>query len=141
MGLESIKRCKICRAMFQYSGYGPELCPRCKSEDEEKFKMVKSYLRNNPGKTMHQTAIDCEVEEARIRMWLREERLEYANPGDTGLTCEKCGKPITSGTICDECRQGMSKAVAEMARSMERPAIEKPVQARNGDKMRFLGRR
>ncbi len=140
-GLDSFKQCRICRKMFQYPGFGAEVCPMCKKEDEEMFERVKTYLRDNPGMTLHQTAKACEVPEKRIREWLKEERLEYTGTGDTGLTCEHCGKPITSGKICNECRMSLSKVAGEMKRSVEKPVAERPKKTHDGDKMRFLGKR
>lgn len=140
-GLDSFKQCRICRKIFQYPGYGAQVCPACKKEDEEMFERVKTYLRDNPGKSIHQTARDCEVSESRIRDWLKEERLEYTGSGDTGLFCERCGKSITSGRFCDECRMSYAKAAGEMKRSIEKPAAERPKIAHDGDKMRFLGRK
>ena len=140
-GLDSFKQCRICRGLFQYSGYGPEVCPACKKEDEEMFDRVKTYLRDNPGRTLHQTAKDCDVPESRIRDWLKEERLEYTGKGETGLFCEHCGKPIMSGRLCDECRMSFAKAAGEMRRSIEKPAPERKKIAHDGDRMRFLGKR
>lgn len=141
MGLDNVKKCRGCRRIFQYPGYGPELCPACRQEDEEMFTKVKTYLRDNPGRTLTQTSEDCEVPKERIRAWLKEERLEFSGSGETGLTCEKCGKQISSGTICDECRQAMSRAAGEIMRSMDKPVAERPKVTHTGDKMRFLGRK
>lgn len=141
MNLSNVIQCKICRRMFQYSGYGDKLCPSCKTEDEENFQKVKTYLRDNPGKTLMQTSEDCEVPVERIRAWLKDERLEYTGAGDTGLVCEHCGKPITSGTMCEECRQSFARAAGEMQRSIEKPVPEHIKKKHDGDKMRFLGRR
>lgn len=141
-GLDSFKQCRICRRPFQYQGFGAQVCERCKKEDEEMFDKVKTFLRDNPGMTMHETAKECEVPEARIREWLKEERLEFTGSGDTGLNCEHCGKPIQSGKLCDECRMAFTKAAGEMRASIEKPSAELPKKkTHDGDKMRFLGRR
>ena len=126
--------------MFQYPGFGSKYCPSCRKKDEEDYNRVKTYLRDNPGRTLYQTSEDCEVKIEVIREWLKDERLEYKGDGETGLTCERCGAPITSGKLCDECRMAYSKAAGEMASSVSRSVENKPP-SHSGDKMRFLGRR
>lgn len=143
MGIENIKKCRICNHFFQYPGFGPLMCPQCKAEDEEQFKKVKTYLRDYPGTSLVTVSEACSVPVERIRMWLKDERLEYTDAKDTGLVCEECGRPIASGTLCDECRQALTRTAGEIQRSLDRP---KPVEAvikkaDNRDKMRFLNRR
>ncbi len=139
--LDSFKQCRICRRVFQYPGYGAQICPMCKKEDNEMFERVKNYLRDNPGSTLYVTAEACEVEESRIREWLKEERLEYTGTGETGLTCEHCGRPIRSGRLCDECRMSFAKTAGEMKRSLDKPEAERRKPVRDGEKMRFLGKK
>ncbi len=141
MDLNKVFTCGKCRRMFQYPGYGPKLCPECKKQDDEDYEKVKTYLRDNPGRTLYQTSEDCNVSIEEIRGWLKDERLEYKGEGSTGLVCEHCGAPITSGKLCDECRMAYSRAAGEMARSLSRPTEEKKKPVHNGDRMRFLGGR
>ena len=142
MDLQKVKKCVVCRRLFEYPGYGPQMCPMCKIEDEAQFKRVKDYLRDNPGKTLMETSKDCDVTVDRIRFWLKDERLVYADIKDTGLVCENCGTPITTGTLCEECRQSFIKTAGEMKRSMDVPKISDTVVKKNtGDRMRFLNHR
>ncbi|MCR4590359.1 MAG: flagellar protein [Lachnospiraceae bacterium] len=136
-----VQRCGICRKLFQYGGIGPVLCPGCREQDEEDFQRVKNYLRDNPGRTVVETAKACEVDPDRIRAWLKDERLEFTGDGNTGLFCEKCGAAIASGTICDDCRMALSRAAGELMRSIERPTAEQKVVSKGKDRMRFLGRK
>lgn len=141
MGLDAYKSCKFCKHIFQYQGFGDQICPACRQEDEELFRKVKNYLRDNPGSTIYKTAEDCEVSVERIRYWLKDERLEYSVSGDTGLTCEHCGAPILSGTLCDECRQQLNRAAGELRNSIARPVEENVIRKQdNKNKMRFLNR-
>ncbi len=140
MGLENVTTCKVCRRIFQYPGFGPELCPLCRKADEEEFQKVKTFLRDNPGSTLSVTSEACGVSQAHIRLWLRDERLEYDVEGDTGLVCEECGKPIRSGRLCDGCRLTKARVAGELTRSVERPE-NAPVRSDMGERMRFLGRR
>jgi len=141
MSLENVIHCKICKRMFQYVGFGDKICPACKEKDEEDFQRVKTYLRDNPGRTVNQTAEDCDVPTERIRAWLRDERLEFTGTGETGLTCERCGAPIMSGTICDVCRQTLNKVAGEMQRSVDHKVDKPVVKDKMKDKMFILGKR
>ncbi len=140
MNLSNVIKCKNCRRIFTYLGYGAKLCPECRKIDEKEFQKVKNYLRDFPGRTLNQTAEDCDVKPETIRNWLREERLEYTEAKDTGLICENCGKPIISGHLCEECKMAVSRAAGELSRSMERAPEVTKVKTQSGDRMRFLSR-
>ena len=142
MGLDNYKKCRVCKGIFLYSGYGPQMCPTCIKQDEEDFKKVKTYLRDNPGRSVTQTAEDCDVKIERIREWLREERLEFTDSHGADLKCERCGTSILSGTLCDECRQTLARSVGVMKRSMERAPTSDVIKPKeSGNKMRFLNKR
>jgi len=141
MDLNNVIRCKRCRRIFSYLGYGPKFCPDCVKKDEEDFQKVKEYLRDNPGMTLTRTSEDCDVKIEVIREWLREERLEYSSAEDIGLTCESCGKPITSGRFCNECKTTRAKAANELSYSFAPQKTSVKKQEKTGDKMRFLNDR
>lgn len=112
----NVKNCPECGRIFNYTGR--DLCPKCIGEDEEQFKRVKEYLRDNPGANIEVVSQTTEVDEKKIIRYLREGRLQLT-PGSTGimLYCERCGTQILSGRVCDNCakdlKNGLSSGLIE----------------------------
>ena len=79
---------------------------------KEDFEKVKKYINDNPGTSIEKVAEETEVSVKLITKWLREERL-IITKGATLLKCEKCGKPIASGKLCDTCKQNLAKGFIE----------------------------
>ncbi len=99
----NIKNCRECGCIFPYYS-GPKLCPTCLKKLNEKFNEVKEFIRNTENPTVSIVAEACDVSEKQILQWLREERLELIGAPLTGLNCERCGAPITTGRYCKECK-------------------------------------
>ena len=132
-----VKNCKRCRRLFNYIG-GPALCPQCREELEKKFQEVKKYLFDNRGATISDVVENCEIDEGQIRQWIREERLEFSSGVDIGVSCEKCGSPITSGRFCEKCKASMINDLQTAGRRPE-PEAPKPEKTQTREnKMRFL---
>lgn len=102
------KRCKTCGRIFQ-SIHGNE-CPECIDERERKFQLVKDYLYEHPGAFMEEIVEETKVDPKLVLRFLKEGRLEMLNSAGL-LTCEKCGAPITSGTMCQKCKDKLARAM------------------------------
>ena len=93
----NVKNCRKCGKVFNYIG-GMPICPQCREELEKKFDTVKEYIREHRGASVLEVSKECEVEEAQIRQWVREERLEFDTSSGIGVVCESCGVAISSGS-------------------------------------------
>lgn len=134
----NIRNCRECGKIFNYLTGAP-ICPACKDKLEEKFQVVKEYIRAHPGVGIAQVAEDCDVDSAHIRQWLREERLEVTEDSPMYLSCDGCGAPIRSGKFCEKCKMDVSKGFGNMLKSQKAvaPKQEKPSSNDNA-RMRFL---
>ena len=130
-----VRTCKQCKSLYNHIT-GPNLCPACKEALEKKFQEVKKYLFDHKGASVMQVSEECEVEESQIRQWIREERLEFSS-GLSGVLCESCGTPISTGKYCDRCKASMLNDLKSVGRISETPVI-KPKQEDRGNRMRFL---
>ena len=99
--MPDLRNCRRCGRMYNYIG-GPPICLDCKNADEEVFKRIKDYLYQFPGATLSQVALDCDVSVEKIKMFLREGRLEITDGANIILECERCGKSIKTGRFCNE---------------------------------------
>jgi len=132
----NVRNCRNCGKIFNYLS-GPLICPACKEALEEKFKEVKKYVQDNRGVTIHDVAEACDVNPQQIRQWVREERLEFAQGGVTGISCEKCGTPIPTGRFCPKCKAEMTNNLQSVMPKKKEPP-KKSKDPKDNPKMRFL---
>lgn len=130
-----VRNCKSCGRLFNY--VGRNICPSCAKKLEERFDMVKKYIRENPGATIGEVAENNDVSVNQIRNWIREERLELSKESPIGIECERCGKLIRVGRMCEACKKAAANDLKEATRS----AVAQPVKQNNSDtknRMRYL---
>lgn len=128
-----VRVCHGCKRIFQYIT-GSVLCPRCKQHEEELFRKVKEYLRENPGANMCEVSKETGVSAALIEKFLRQGRLQVAPDSPIALTCERCGKKIVTGRYCNECK----KILTEELNGVKRSLVQPETQDAAGAKMRYL---
>ena len=131
-----VHNCRVCGRLFNYLS-GPDVCPACKDAAEKKFQTVRDFVRENPRASIQEIADQNEVTTNQIRMWIREERLQFADDSPVGIECEKCGAMIRTGRFCDNCKNNMASALSD---SIARPAPQVQKNDRRGgsDKMFHL---
>ena len=132
----NVKNCRKCGKIFNYIG-GLPICPTCREAADKKFAEVKDYIREHKRCSIPEVSEACEVDEAQIRQWVREERLVFDTESGIGIICETCGTPIASGRYCDRCKLELANGLAAAGR---RPAPAHPQQTptRESARMRFL---
>ncbi len=116
------RECDLCGGLMIYKGIGEYACDRCGHIMYDDYGTVRNYLEINPGATTGMVAKATGVEEKAIKNMLREEKLEIREDSRTFLSCEGCGKPITSGRYCEACSK---IAVAAAKRKKDKEAQEK----------------
>ena len=134
-----VKNCKRCRRLFNYIS-GPQICPACREELEEKFQQVKKYLLEHHNAGIKEVSEECEVEEHQLRQWIREERLEFSKGIDAGIVCENCGTLISTGRFCEQCKNGMLTDLKAAGRQPEVKQEQEIKHPKIENKMRFIGR-
>jgi len=97
----NIRNCSRCGRIYVYDGFN--ICLDCRKADEEDFQKVKKFLEENPNANVMMVSEGTGVETKKIIQFLKEGRLELKGENNIILTCEKCGKPITTGRFCDKC--------------------------------------
>ncbi|PYG89108.1 flagellar operon protein (TIGR03826 family) [Ruminiclostridium sufflavum DSM 19573] len=138
--MPDIRNCRRCGRMYNYLG-GPPICPDCKKADEEVFKRVKDYLYDNPGATLSQVSMECDVSVEKIKLFLKEGRLEITDGANIILECERCGKAIKTGRFCDSCQHEVTNDIAGVApRPPERPKEALTEAKRKEQGLRYLNK-
>ncbi len=130
-----VRNCRSCKRLFNYLT-GPVMCQACKEKLEEKFQEVKEYIRNNDMATIASVSEECDVAVKQLKQWVREERLVFSNEECSGIVCENCGKPISTGRFCSGCKNNLQNSLSSALHKQPEKKIEKSVKDR--EKMRFL---
>jgi len=131
-----VKQCRMCGKLFQ--SLGNPICPECVDLMDQQFREVRDYLYRHPNADIAEIVKETGVSERSILQFLREERLSLMNTSaNVGIRCEQCGKPISSGKLCVDCKERLSKMFES---KLEPKASEKPAST-GSDTMSYQGRR
>ncbi len=138
--MPDVRNCKRCGKIYNYIG-GPPICPICKEQDEADFKRVKDYLYKNPGVTLSEVSTVLGISVERIKMYLKEGRLEIINDeGNMILECESCGKAIKTGRLCNDCATGLSREFKSTASKLNDKVSQAEADAKRAIAMRYLNK-
>ncbi|MGP4040735.1 TIGR03826 family flagellar region protein [Gracilibacillus sp. D59] len=86
------------------------ICPDCIKEDEKQFQIVYDFLkkRENRQATIPEIVEATEVKEDIILQFVKENRLRSSQFPNLSFPCERCGEPIASGKVCENCKNELS---------------------------------
>lgn len=128
-----VRNCPRCGKVFTVLP-SKTVCPDCEKREDEEFKMVKSYIEDNPQCSLDEVVAETEVPLKRIAKFIREGRLEIS-PGLRGdFRCESCGAEISKGRYCHSC---FAKMKTDLTNAFTNPAL---VNVRNSGKMHLSKR-
>lgn len=130
LGDYDLRYCTECGRLFAYPGYGPNICRDCLNKDQTDFDKVREYLETHDS-SLPKTAIDTGVPPKKLYQWVREERLYFKDPEGSGLYCEICGAPITTGRYCRKCKAKLMLKGVKINTDSPSDTID--------EKMRFIG--
>lgn len=102
----SYKYCSMCSRPLPID-FEKEFCPAC--EDDVLFKEVREYIRTHEV-TEFELAEIFHISQSKVRKWIKEGRIEYAAGENKMMNtrCQRCGVPVTFGTLCPECMRIMN---------------------------------
>lgn len=106
----NLKNCSRCKRIFSTSS-DTTVCQNCIKRDEEEFKKVREYLRENRGADINTVSEETGVTTKVITKYLKEGRLEVSEGISSFLRCEKCGVSIRTGRYCNECSRKISRSL------------------------------
>ena len=134
-----VRNCRKCGRLFNYVT-GPGICPACLQAVEDKFQEVKKYIQQHGKADMKEICQECEVDTAQIQQWIRQERLQFSDDSPIKVSCEMCGKMISGGRFCAECKDKMARQL-NSAMGLSGVMTETPDEVkkvRSSSRMRFL---
>ena len=100
---DNVKVCENCKRPLPYN-YTEALCPRCL--DMMLFREVKEYIRTHDVNE-YDVAQHFNIPLRQVKNWIKEGRIEYKTTETRstieGLHCQRCGAPVSFGTLCPKC--------------------------------------
>lgn len=106
-----------------------DICQTCYKKEEEAFETVYRFLmkRKNREATMDDIVEETGVDEKLIIKFIKEKRLRLSQFPKLAYPCERCGKDITTGNICNSCTQSFRSDLEkheEMAERQKQAELE-----------------
>lgn len=136
-----VRNCKDCGRLFNYAGI--QVCPQCRKKEDEKFAVVKEYLRRHPNVGVSELSEETDTSISTLRRWVREERLILTESSSVGfdIYCESCKEPILSGRLCIKCKRKMSIEMSGAKYANDEEVGKRDRQSYEKERMRFLDRK
>lgn len=126
-----LKNCKKCGKLHYGTG---RICSACLKNEEEKFNLVKAYLKEHPDSSLIKVSEETGVTVPEIEKFLRDGRLEVTTGIGDYLKCMKCGSPIKTGKYCVDCEKKVMNDVKTVYRNVA-ASEPKPSKEGGGPKM------
>ncbi|WML46093.1 TIGR03826 family flagellar region protein [Neobacillus sp. PS3-40] len=102
--MDKLENCPNCNDIFVKTQFR-DLCQKCWKEEEVDFETVYTFIRKreNRSATIDQVVGHTEVKEELIIKFIKKGRLQLANFPNLGYPCDKCGRTIRKGKLCENC--------------------------------------
>ena len=97
---------------------------------------MKEYIYDHPGASINEVSEENDVSVNQIKKWVREEKLSFTDDSPVGIACEGCGKMITTGRFCKECKIRVANEIESFREKPKMSGVKKEI--RESAKMRFL---
>lgn len=130
--------CKICGRFFESEAQS-EYCPECKKNDDIMYTKVREFLLEKPRSSIFTVTSELKIPVKVIKRFLREDRLEIVESNNNFLKCERCGKSISSGFYCKECKSVRNQNVGESPAASDNNSImEESLKVTNEKNLKYL---
>lgn len=96
--------CEFCQGTVEQHSIGVYRCVECGRENYDDFQKIRNFLEKAGAAPIAVIARNTGVSYKTIEYFWNEEFLEIPESITVRLSCAKCGAPIRSGTLCDNCK-------------------------------------
>ncbi|MDY0408921.1 TIGR03826 family flagellar region protein [Virgibacillus soli] len=108
-----LANCSRCGAVFVKQIR--DICHNCYQEEEKAFKIVYAFLtkQKNREATIQDIVEATEIEEELIIKFIKEGRLRQSQFPKLSYPCERCGRQIVTGKLCQTCMGQLKKDLTQ----------------------------
>ena len=106
--LGKYRQCSFCGRPLP-RGFEGDMCPACM--EQELFREVKDFIRSHEVNE-YQVAEHFNIPVRVVKNWIKDGRIEYKEIGNDniiGIHCQRCGSPVSFGTLCPKCLKLLKK--------------------------------
>ena len=122
-----MRNCRRCGKLFGY--VDKPICQDCLRQDEDDFKIVKEYIYDHPRCALSEVSTVTGVSVKKITKFLKDGRLEVIEGMVEMLDCEKCGTPIKTGRLCNDCSGQFSRDIGAAKRDASQKSSGDEIEA------------
>ncbi|MCJ8007585.1 TIGR03826 family flagellar region protein [Lederbergia wuyishanensis] len=99
-----------------------DVCDKCYREEEALFDKVYNFLRKqeNRASRIERVSEVTGAPEKLLYKWVKRGRLHTAHFPNLGYPCDRCGKIIREGKLCEECTTGIKGELDMFDKEQER---------------------
>lgn len=133
--MADLRNCPECGRLFAYQGRN--LCRKCLEKEEDEYTVVRRYVRDHAGASVFEVADATGVEEEKILQFLRDGRLQSKGFAEI-MECERCGRRISSGRLCDSCMGQLKNEIKGAIASPKPDPRPEPPSSSRSDKIHIL---
>lgn len=131
-----VRNCRKCGRVFNYIS-GVAICQACREQEEQKFQEVKKFVQDCKTAGINEIVEACDVSHNQVNMWIRQERLVFAEDSPIGINCEGCGCMIKTGRFCEKCKYDLARGINNTIK----PKVQEPIMSKDkkeNPRMRYL---
>ena len=119
----SLGNCPQCGKLYMKNAAG--MCSECRIEYEKQVETVLEYMRDVPKATVVEISKATGIREKIIFDLIKRGAL-IGSEGTISYPCEKCGKPIEQGRLCNECITQINKEMGLLKPAEPEPETKGP---------------
>lgn len=97
------EECQYCGGEVKFVEKGTYRCQSCGKDNYDYFQTVRNYLEQAGAHSALEIERDTGVPRRVVEHLLKEDYLEIPKLSSIRISCERCGSPIRSGTLCELC--------------------------------------
>ncbi|WP_106496663.1 TIGR03826 family flagellar region protein [Lentibacillus sp. Marseille-P4043] len=128
--MAELANCSRCGAVFVKNIR--DICQECYKEEEKAFNVVYSFLRKRENReaTLTEIVDATGIEEKLIIKFIKEKRLRTSQFPKLAYPCERCGKNIVTGKLCESCSQEILQDLEEQEKLEQRQLAREEAEAK-----------
>lgn len=119
--MSELTNCPNCGSVFVKNAFRT-VCQDCFKEEEKAYEMVYDYMRKreNRAATINQVVEATGVTEELIYKFIKAGRLKSTQFPNLGYPCDRCGRIIKTGKVCDPCQDELRRELNQIKADEER---------------------
>lgn len=107
-----VAHCTSCGKVFQINLRS--LCSECADRLDRQFEAVDRYLMKNRQASTEEASEQTGVPVKQIQEWIRQKRLSLSAHPNLTDSCNLCGSPTRTGTLCIRCTTRLKSDIQKM---------------------------